>query len=1116
MGENYITVRKELVERLSSELVGPNYPRESIKGKPLQKYLCGILWPINSGLAMEENEQGSTQGKETHKEEYESLAPLSKAMNPSTVGLSFLVDSNISNIYVTVRFGMYENVGEKEEWTRIPYEDMKQEKINISASINKRQKKCVPNNDSVFLEWITRPYGDALAVSMFLVNRNYQAVDEYDIDHKCVFQPEIVVEGKGSYPFVVRQNMHRKAECIENDNVDQDTWYEDSDTRSNNLLFRDEVVFGLGHSISVHWDLVSRDGKKADKLFTRVIPTYEIPMVIPPDWNKGGTLDMKQLAQMKTGEEVYQALKPLYVEYGKWIEERKDEIPFLPEEHGKTAKKHMMACSDSLRRIKNGLELIRSKNNSRVFEAFIFANQVMALQRSHTEAARTGKNPDDISAVWRPFQMAFLLQNLEGLIHPNSDDRKMADLLWFPTGGGKTEAYLGLAAFTLGYRRMKGSGDLRTDTGVSIIMRYTLRLLTIQQFQRAAAMICACEHIRREKPSLLGGTPFRIGLWVGEKSVPNKFGDAKNMIEALRSIALGKRDTSIDLSKGSPVQLVSCPWCNHALVDEKDKALFLKTYKVKGKERRIKIYCPNKKCDFHAQNSKEGLPVLVTDEEIYRLLPDMLIGTVDKFARMPWKPEVQNLFGKVKGEVPGWGFVSNGNSTEEMSNIKSVATNNTIQDSRRVHPPDLIIQDELHLISGPLGTMVGLYETAVDYLSSLSIEGRKVGPKIVASTATIRNADRQIQGLFTRKAKIFPSPGLSHKDSFFAKQRPLDETPGRLYVGVFAPGRSMKTALLRVYANQLASTSVIEETSSSKYVDPYQTLVGYFNSLRELGGAVRLIEDDIPSRMKALEKQNAQEQKYAFKQREYERDVPELTSRIDSADIPKILKNLEQPFYKEGPNKPVNVLLASNMISVGVDVARLGLMVVNGQPKTTAEYIQSTSRIGRTFPGLVIMTYNWIRPRDISHYEEFYAYHSAIYRYVEPISVTPFSSRARDRGLAGVMVSMARLGHSSMTANKGAMSLQEDDSIVEEIQAYLLKRVRDMNAPRDEVLEDINKRFNEWEEIVQKSQVVYSYSKKETINNLLYPLGQRQKGVFKTPGSMRDVEVSAGIYLRRD
>lgn len=1110
MTDDYSKVREQLIERLHCDLVGPEYPDEVIKIKPLQKYLCGILWPIHSSIATDEDDNKGVEGKLTNKEDVESLAPLANALNPSAVGISFLIDKKHPTVKVTVSMGMYKELGEKENWKRYS-PNLSDFEINFSKNMKQKNREPILGASNVYIEWLSRPYGDTYAVSMFLVNRNEQETDQHEIDHICVFQPEIKVTGDGTEPFVVRQPFSNN-----------ESTYRDEDTRTNDLLYRDETVFAVGHSIAVHWSNISEDKKRAGTLFTKIIPSHEIPMVIPPDWDKGGTLNMRELAQMKTGMEIRQALMPLCNEYEKWINGLKAEAKGIKNlQYRDTANKHIDKCENSLCRMKKGLDLITNDDDSVIFKAFKFANKVMELQRTNIVAAQQGTSRELEEAKWRPFQIAFILQNIEGIVNPLSPDRNLADLLWFPTGGGKTEAYLGLAAFTLGYRRMRESQGLRNDAGVAVIMRYTLRLLTIQQFQRAAAMICACEYIRKQSPNLLGYRPFRIGLWVGDNSVPNKFDDASNIINSIRNAIIGKKVIELDSSKGSPIQLVSCPWCGHPLWDDDSKSVFIRSYKTDRKNRRILINCSNPECDFHSKNSKEGLPVVITDEEIYRLLPDMVIGTVDKFARMPWKPEVQNLFGKIKGEIKDWGFLSNALTKDELESAIKVTGTKTLCNTKQLSPPDLIIQDELHLISGPLGTMVGLYEMAIDYLSSLELEGERIGPKVIASTATIRNADKQIKGLFTREARIFPSPGLSHKDSFFAKQRSIKEVPGRSYVGIFAPGRSLKTALLRVYANQLANTSAMTEEFDDKLLDPYHTLVGYFNSLRELGGAVRLIEDDVPARMKTLEKQSTDSKgnkisKFKYKQREYERNVPELTSRIDSSEIPKILNRLEQPYYKNGSVQPIDILLASNMISVGVDVSRLGLMVVNGQPKTTAEYIQSTSRVGRSYPGLVLTVYNWIRPRDISHYEEFYAYHAALYRYVEPISVTPFASRARDRGLAGSMISMIRLGFPEMTSNSSPSRLINNENISKEIQQVLLNRIKQMNLADEEVMEHLKSIFIEWEDAIERSKLVYSYNRKKDTSNLFYSLGTKKNGSFKVPNSMRDVESSAGIYLRRD
>src|SRR5262249_49357206 len=353
-----------------------------------------------------------------------------------------------------------------------------------------------------------------------------------------------------------------------------------------------------------------------------------------------------------------------------------------------------------------------------------------------------------------------------------------------------------------------------------------------------------------------------------------------------------------------------------------------------------------------------------------------------------------------------------------------------VQPTKPLRPPDLIIQDELHLISGPLGTLVGLYETAIDKLCSWEVGGKKVRPKVVASTATIRRAGDQVHGLFLRKLNIFPPTGLEITDSFFSLQRKSSEkTPGRKYIGVCAPGRRLKAALIRVYIALLSAGQVLFE----KYglgADPWMTLVGYFNSLRELGGMKRLVDDDVRTRLrKMVERGLANRTLYTPD------TVKELTSRLGSTAIPETLDLLETRFDPvileqikarkggggEYITRPLDVLLATNMISVGVDVPRLGLMVVAGQPKTTAEYIQATSRVGRKHPGLVCTVFNWARPRDLSPYETFEHYHSTFYKHVEALSVTPFSAGATARGLAALLVALVRQPGIEFNSNDKAM-----------------------------------------------------------------------------------------------
>lgn len=1084
------------MKRMESELVGPNMMNEELYESPTQRYLTGILWPVGTEIEKEDDEDNSTEEDGEESGLPERTAPLMQAMKPSSIGLSFVVNPETNSLLVDVQWGQYEQRGDRKnpKWIRSP--------IHLTYTISlipaEAKRNAIRTTDpDVFIEWVSRPLNDGLgrhAVSLFLVNRKPKP-EKGSKDALCLFQPEIKVYGVAdSKPFSVRKL-----------NIKQKTKYPDIAT--DELLYRDKTVFAVGHGVSVVWESVSEDNQNAALLKTVVMPIYEIPRVVPPDWIGDGSLDMAKLAKVSNGVEAYDYLSPLINAYDEWIWDQEGKAESLEGEMRTTAKEHITLCKESLSRMRKGLELIRaSGDKGKVIEAFRFANRAMATQRSHSIWARiASKNkdwssgPQNVKTEWRPFQIAFILQSITGIVEPTHDDRNIADLIWFPTGGGKTEAYLGLAAFVIALRRLiKEQDGMRADAGVTVLMRYTLRLLTIQQFQRAATLICACEVIRKEAPELWGTEPFRIGLWVGSKNTPNDF-------DKCEEVLLSKTHNP---AATTPVQLVSCPWCG-AELRKKDYFAF-------RKKRRVLVGCSRSGCDFHRTKNPEGIPAVFSDEEIYRLLPTLLIGTVDKFARMPWVAETQTLMGNVKGQTEHWGFVSQGADDTTEGWTKQVLQSNSstahIVDNRKLLPPELIIQDELHLISGPLGTMVGSYETAIDYLATREVDGKKIGPKVVASTATIRRAKEQIQALFAKGLAIFPSPGITSGDSYFSVEQPLESIPGRTYVGIFAPGRSVKTALVRVYATLLAATEAMDKDLVD--VDPYQTLIGYFNSLRELGGAVRLIEDDVKARIRVLA-QRTTGQRYEYKARILRESVPELTSRVDSSEIPMILQRLEQPFYaKDEKIAPVDITLASNMISVGVDVSRLGLMVVTGQPKTTAEYIQATSRVGREHPGIVFTVYNWARPRDVSHYERFGSYHAALYRYVEAISVTPFSSRARDRALSAALVMMSRLHIPGLAKKEEAKKFKPNHALVSQLKNYINQRVMCIDSERvNEVLNDLQSYIDMWELKTMEGDLVYDRAIRKP--KLMLPLGDKSRtNAFRIPNSMRDVEKTVGIYLK--
>jgi hypothetical protein len=1075
-------VRTDLMKWLHRELIGPSEPDELLDNPPSLNYLCGSLAPQNSTVDQSEDDELPRAGDDDE-DTYELQIPLQGALRQSSMGLSFAVRPGITTIRAVVKYAMYarEQKDGHHVWRRYGF----REEHPIDLLTPPANGLRMNNNPDLSLEWVTRPARDRLAVSLFLVNRKEEP-PEPPKDHAWVFQPEIDLIGEhaGSRPFVTRNN-----EDLANT--------PDEDRRLNALLYRHILTFAVGHGTAVEWTEVGPD-KTAGALHSQWMPSHEVPLTMPRLSGSKADLHMSALAGAKTGKEVLACLAPLLEEYGQWIDDRQNEIPGLPAHLQTVAGENLEECRFALNRMKQGLDLIATRRD--VLRAFTFANHAMMLQQAHSRwaaafrKAGSRKTPEPVlDGEWRPFQIAFVLQAIAGVVDPTDDGRSIADLLWFPTGGGKTEAYLGLTAFTLAWRRVSNGthGKYRGDAGVAVLMRYTLRLLTIQQFQRATALICACEVLRRKAPAKWGHEPFRIGLWVGKGSTPNTFEQSK---EGLQARLARKRPRD-----GDPVQLVSCPWCGTSLTPLH--------YQCDTETQRTLVYCPDKDCEFSKKRSPEGLPVVVVDDEVYRLLPSMIIGTVDKFAQLPWKGDTQALFGRVSRHCPRHGYLAeyDGENHRHYSTTNRPAEGAT--DTQPLLPPDLIIQDELHLISGPLGTLVGLYETAVDWLCSREEDGKIIRPKVVASTATVRRARPQVNALFNRSLAVFPPPGLSADDSFFARKVDPEKKPGRLYVGVYAPGKSIKTAEVRVYAALLASAAK-EFESYPKQADPYMTLVGYFNSLRELGGTVRLVEDDIRSRLDVLSQRG-------FPKR-WVNELKELTSRIDSGDIPKILDQLDKAFHepREKGKYPIDTLLASNMISVGVDVNRLGLMVVTGQPKTTAEYIQATSRVGRQHPGLVVMLYNWIRPRDRSHYEQFGTYHSALYQYVEALSVTPFSSRARDRGLNGVLTAMTRLAVPGLADSRAAGQFRADDPAVQKIIGAICSRVHDLGGPENAVREELLALVDAWARETKKGTLRYEWRspyQKCPDPLLLKNAGTTEPGLWPTLGSLRDVEAQAGI-----
>ncbi|KYF59304.1 helicase [Sorangium cellulosum] len=1195
--QNASYVRELLELATRDDLLGPaNGPEEFVVDMSVRdRYLVGKLAPRTPGDAMTGSQvEPAAAADEEDDSAQENDAPLhepgaefnrasgrvdpeddaldeidttnNQSLVPSSMGLTFCVGPDVEKLDVTARWGSYARVpkeeheytrprknrdtGEVEEtkvkvWRRLP----RGGRVTLTLEDGPIKPRAPDSEqDEVRIQGAVRTNakGERL-VTLFLVND--QREPETNRDSAWLFQPELSVKGSGE----------ASGTAVFRRRPSNDVVVDDSERDHLGLIYRRRVEFAVGHGVAVHAETPSNDPTRAHEVRTEVIPSYEVPVTETPGLDPNdrpamkkmverGWLDMLSLADLDKAE-LEEALKTLVDDYAAWIGDQRARIGKEIKGYDSPANDALDRCKTTLERLRAGLKVLLSE--PKALESFRFANRAMARQRVRGIYALKRRRGEELTfdsvdvrknRSWRPFQLAFLLLSIPSLADPKHPDRTspaeaFADLLWFPTGGGKTEAYLGVAAFAMGIRRLQGVVEhLDGGRGLTVIMRYTLRLLTLQQFQRAATLLCAMESIRKDDVAKWGAEPFTLGLWVGNKVTPGTTEASHQAIEAIRD-----KDRS-RAGIASPAQLTSCPWCGSEILPGRD----IEVDKVAG---RTAIYCGDKlaRCEFSkaksTTNAHPGLPVKLVDEEIYYRPPTMMIATVDKFAMMAWRAEARTLFGNVREECERHGLLWPGHGCGGGHRARKPHAAAKVKPVRGVRPPDLIIQDEFHLISGPLGTMVGLYETAVDDLCSWKIAETKVRPKIVASTATVRRAGDQVRNVFMRRLAIFPPKALDVEDDFFSVQRSVVSKPGRRYMGICSPGSSRPAVLIRTYTAFLTAAQGLFD-AFGPIADPYMTLVGYFNSLRELGGMKRLAEDDVQTRSYRVKMSLVQ--RPGLEQRSVS-TIAELTSRVSNADIPKYLDQLEIPFdgtfdpsagkfarpsaappsgsgsQRPAAPRPIDVVLATNMLSVGVDVNRLGVMVVNGQPKGTAEYIQATSRVGRAFPGIVAAVLTWARPRDLSHYETFEHYHATFYQYVEAQSVTPFSPRAMDRGLTGAMLAVMRNRFEPFAPNPGAGALDSPSrpemvSTVESVTERTWDVTED-SAKKNLATAEMKSRADEWakEAAVPGRMLVYQkYGAGPTAYALLEAPGIKPWSTWTVPMSMREVEPGVNLVMEDD
>jgi len=1112
---NSVDVREKLVEALRLDLVGPSEnlgdPAEVLPQAPSRWYLTGFLVPLGAERSQRADEASTEdldqagEGSGIDDDVTPEPAAARQRYLPSSIGVSLLVPPSAGHLKIIVSWGDYHLRSESpEQWARTARSVGVT--VDLAQATEKAREVEVPASDGLRVAYLARPVGSvatdaglppgARTVSIFLVNRRAPAPDEKK-DEAFAFQVQLEVACEAG--FLPRPDLRSHASG-------------DWDDRVADLQYRDAGEYAVGHNVAT--EAVCPEGA-CSLVRTQWIPEAEVERVAPAAI-PGVELSMDALSQLQGGVDATAKLGPLVSEYRKWIDGQAGNVPGAPAKRRETGLELIQRARVAADRIQRGIDLL---GDATCLEAFRLANKTMAEAARRRLGVIQGKRPEDVQPGWRPFQLAFLLMNLPGIAQPGHPDRGIVDLLFFPTGGGKTEAYLGLAAFTLVLRRLRNPGI--RSAGLSVLMRYTLRLLTLDQLGRAATLICALELERQSDAVKLGDWPFEIGLWVGRAATPNRMGrKGDNDQESARSRTIRFLN---DDRKPSPIPLEECPWCG-----TKFTRLSFRLLPNSDEPEDLRVSCVNRQCQFGRGLS---LPIVAVDEPIYRRLPCFIIATVDKFAALPWTGPVGAFFGRVERYDEKRGFYGPCDSPQGSK----------LPDGRLL-PPELIIQDELHLISGPLGTMAGLYETALDELCAIERDGHIVRPKIVASTATVRRAESQIRALFNRRlVDIFPPPGPDRRDSFFAETLPSSESNARLYVGVAAQGRSPKVAMLRVYLALLGAglkwhSRLKKKGETLSPADPYMTLLGYYNSLRELGGARRLIEDEIRNRLMGYSnRKRVGETEGLFEDRQIGYEPVELTSRVNTSDVADAKRRLGLLFSDKSR---VDVAIATNMISVGLDITRLGLMVVFGQPKTSAEYIQATSRVGRDpdRPGLVVTIFNVHKPRDRSHYERFAAYHETFYRSVEATSVTPFSPRALDKGLAATVVGLARQGHRPMTTPRGAMEILNERTRLEFVIQTLADRAYSHSDLPPTEAERLRQRVREraidllevWAKVAQDYQkdgvgLQYNPAEAGAAKQLLYDFlspevrnlpADHPRMKFRANRSLRDVEPDVNIWVR--
>ena len=977
------SVRDIYIDRFRKDLIGPiNGQNEQInysKEGPDKEYFVGKIFPQKTPQTVESKDEiiEGANGSFLEGSGDQEVSTEDHFTRPSSFGLTFAIKfEENAQLQINYKFGKY--VGESDPdtsdkeinfvWNRYEYANQN-ESLDFFPVFETTEGEIPNSNISdlnlsfSFKSKILDVSKKILSISIFAVNNNMMTEDDNEItrNEKTIFQAFFSVTPKFSsiIPLPKASNPHPSDEL-------------------NNYLYRDKKSYAIGHTCSATWE---DSNHECIKIMTEWIPEHLVYDMSSKGHNSLHELDLSAESFINNNKEgSIKILREFVEHYEKWIlQESKFKFTnYKEEENFDSIKNGLVDRALNLAdRMRLSVDFLESDKPA--FDAFKYANQAM----------RTQYQWQNIDLEWRPFQLGFVLLTLESTLNLKSLSRANVDLLWFPTGGGKTEAYLFLSSILLFYRKLI-KGSLNEPDGLAIFTRYTLRGLTLDQFKRLNGTILACEVIRRivlksQNIPLNEINSFSLGMWVGQAATPNTIEQAEN-----------------EDSQGSYKILRECPCCNQKLLWGDSKAGY-------------KPYVDDENHNCMITKEMKYFPISVIDELIYNNPPSVIIGTVDKFVQIIRRPD-------------------------DAKKLFSIDSKN--------RGPDLVIQDELHLISGPLGSISGLFEILLDVYTS---QKNDVSPKIIGSTATIQRSADQILGLYGQESTQFPLNITNNEDNFFSN---IDKNSvGRKYLGVSSGASPSATYLLQIIAAVLmqAKNNKDISTFSPEEIDPYTSLVTYFNTLRVLGGSRVVLQDDAPAAI----------QSYAEKHNEKPNenlDIEELTSQSSQEELEETLSRLTLDYSQKGH---IPILLASVMISVGLDISRLGLMLVDGQPKSIAEYIQATSRVGRgKIPGLVITLFNEFKPRDKSYFETFNSWHQSLYRYVEATGVTPFSARARQKILPSLVVSLGLLILGRSPDNL-SISINEKKSLEPQIAKIILDKLtlvdslelRDTKTEINEILE---------------------------------------------------------------